>query len=35
MMRNHKPPRQLLFWVALAFSLGLWTDVRGGRRRGG
>ncbi len=31
MMRNHKPPRQLLFWVALAFSLGLWTDVRAWR----
>jgi len=31
MMRNHKPPRQPLFWVALAFSLGLWTGVRAWR----
>ncbi len=27
-MRNHKPPRQPLFWAALAFSLGLWTGAR-------
>jgi len=27
MMRNHNPPRQPLFWAALAFSLGLWTGV--------
>jgi competence protein ComEC len=31
MMRNHKPPRQPLFWAALAFSLGLWTGVRAWR----
>lgn len=30
-MRNHKPPRQPLFWVALRFSLGLWTGVRAWR----
>ncbi len=30
-MRNHKPPRQPLFWAALAFSLGLWTGVRAWR----
>jgi len=27
MMRNHNPPRQPLFWAAVAFSLGLWTGV--------
>ncbi len=26
-MRNHNPPRQPLFWAAVAFSLGLWTGV--------
>src|SRR5271157_3545322 len=31
MMRNHKPPRQPLFWAAVAFSLGLWTGVRAWR----
>ncbi len=31
MMRNHNPPRQPLFWAALAFSLGLWTGVRAWR----
>ena len=31
MMRNHKPPRQPLFWAALTFSLGLWTGVRAWR----
>ncbi len=31
MMRNHKPPRQPLFWAALVFSLGLWTGVRAWR----
>src|SRR5271157_3382242 len=31
MMRNHMPPRQPLFWAALAFSLGLWTGVRAWR----
>jgi len=30
-MRNHKPPRQPLFWAAVAFSLGLWTGVRAWR----
>src|SRR6202158_3125502 len=28
MMHNSKPPRQPLFWAALAFSLGLWTGAR-------
>ena len=31
MMHNRKPPRQPLFWAALAFSLGLWTGVRAWR----
>ena len=31
MMRNHKPPRQPLFWAAVVFSLGLWTGVRAWR----
>jgi competence protein ComEC len=31
MMRDHKPPRQPLFWAALVFSLGLWTGVRAWR----
>ncbi|MGA2966307.1 MAG: ComEC/Rec2 family competence protein [Terriglobales bacterium] len=31
MMRDHKPPRQPLFWAALAFSAGLWTGVRAWR----
>jgi len=31
MMHDRKPPRQPLFWVALAFSLGLWTGVRAWR----
>jgi hypothetical protein len=31
MMRNHNPPRQPLFWAALAFSLGLWTGLRAWR----
>jgi len=31
MMRNHKPPRQPLFWAAVAFSLGLWMGVRAWR----
>jgi competence protein ComEC len=31
MMRTHKPPRQPLFWAAVAFSLGLWTGVRAWR----
>jgi len=31
MMRNQNPPRQPLFWAALAFSLGLWTGVRAWR----
>jgi competence protein ComEC len=28
MTHDHKPPRQPLFWAAVAFSLGLWTGVR-------
>jgi competence protein ComEC len=28
MMRDPRPPRQPLFWAAMAFSLGLWTGVR-------
>ena len=28
---DQKPPRQPLFWAALAFSLGLWTGVRAWR----
>jgi competence protein ComEC len=28
MMRDSRPPRQPLFWAALAFSLGLWAGVR-------
>ena len=28
MVHNHNPPRQPLFWAALAFALGLWTGVR-------
>lgn len=28
MMRDSRPPRQPLFWVALAFSFGLWAGVR-------
>src|ERR1022692_4488295 len=31
MTRDQKPPRQPLFWAALAFSLGLWTGVRAWR----
>jgi competence protein ComEC len=31
MMRTHNPPRQPLFWAALAFSLGLWMGVRAWR----
>jgi len=31
MMLTHKPPRQPLFWAAVAFSLGLWTGVRAWR----
>src|SRR5271169_812854 len=31
MTRNHNPPRQPLFWAALALSLGLWTGVRAWR----
>src|SRR5208282_184903 len=31
MTRDQKPPRQPLFWVALAFSLGLWMGVRAWR----
>jgi competence protein ComEC len=31
MMHNRKPPRQPLFWAAVAFSLGLWTGVRAWR----
>jgi competence protein ComEC len=27
-MRDPRPPRQPLFWAAVAFSLGLWTGVR-------
>jgi competence protein ComEC len=28
MMRDSRPPRQPLFWAALAFSLGLWAGER-------
>src|SRR5258708_21391621 len=28
---SRSPPRQPLFWTALAFSLGLWTGVRAWR----
>ena len=31
MTRDQKPPRQPLFWAALAFSLGLWIGVRAWR----
>jgi len=31
MTRDRKPPRQPLFWAALAFSCGLWTGVRAWR----
>ncbi len=31
MTRDQKPPRQPLFWAALAFSLGLWLGVRAWR----
>jgi competence protein ComEC len=31
MTRNHKPPRQPLFWAALAFSLALWSGLRAWR----
>jgi competence protein ComEC len=31
MTRDQKPPRQPLFWAALAFSVGLWTGVRAWR----
>ncbi len=31
MTHDQKPPRQPLFWVALVFSLGLWTGVRAWR----
>ncbi len=31
MRHDRKPPRQPLFWAALAFSLGLWTGVRAWR----
>src|SRR5271170_4369414 len=27
MIHHRKPPRQPLFWAAVAFSLGLWTGV--------
>src|ERR1700686_2011047 len=30
MTHDRKPPRQPLFWAALAFSLGLWMGVRAG-----
>src|ERR1700687_3025693 len=31
MTHEQKPPRQPVFWAALAFSLGLWTGVRAWR----
>src|SRR3982074_1961539 len=31
MTHDRKPPRQPLFWAALAFSLGLWLGVRAWR----
>jgi hypothetical protein len=31
MIHDHKPPRQPLFWAAVALSLGLWTGVRAWR----
>lgn len=31
MTHDHEPPRQPLFWAAVAFSLGLWTGVRAWR----
>ncbi len=31
MMHDHNPPRQPLFWAAVAFSLGLWTGLRAWR----
>lgn len=31
MTYDRKPPRQPLFWAAVAFSLGLWTGVRAWR----
>ena len=31
MTRDQKPPRQPLFWAALAFSLGLWMGARAWR----
>ncbi len=30
-MRKHTPPRQPLFWAAIAFSIGLWVGVRAWR----
>jgi len=31
MTHGQKPPRQPLFWAAVAFSLGLWTGLRAWR----
>jgi hypothetical protein len=31
MVQTLKPPRQPLFWAAVAFSLGLWTGTRAWR----
>jgi competence protein ComEC len=31
MMEDRKPPRQPLFWTAIAFSMGLWWGVRAWR----
>jgi hypothetical protein len=31
MMRDRQPPRQPLFWAAVAFSLGLWTGAHAWR----
>jgi hypothetical protein len=31
MTRDQKPPRQPLFWAAVALSLGLWVGVRAWR----
>src|ERR1039458_1529088 len=31
MIHERKPPRQPMFWAALALSLGLWTGIRAWR----
>lgn len=31
MIHSYEPPRQPLFWAAIAFSVGLWTGLRAWR----